>query len=179
MADDNKIIELLIKQDESAVDELVKKYGTRLLRSAYLLCGNHADSEEIVQDTFITAINIIKKFRGKSAFYTWLHGILINKTRHLLRKRKIFIPMEEIPEPVCSSDHINSLDLKLVRENLLKTINNLSFCYRVVVILRYFEEFKISEIAQTLQISKGTVKSRLHYALKLLRKTVSNELRTL
>ncbi len=179
MTDDCRIIELLKQQSENAVNELVGKYGMRLLRAAYLLCGNHADAEEIVQDTLISAVKSIKNFRGKSALYTWLHGILINKTRHLLRKRKNHVTLDEIPEPVCSSDHIKSLDLKLARENLLKTINNLSFCYREVVILRYFEDFKISEIAEALKISKGTVKSRLHYALKHLKTSVSNELRTI
>ena len=178
MTDDNRIIELLKEQSENAVNELVEKYSTRLLRSAYLLCGNHADSEDIIQETLITAIKNINKFHGKSAFYTWLHGILINKARHLIRKRKVHVTIEEIPEPISSSDHIKTIDLKIARKNLLNKIANLSLCYREVLILRYFEDFKISEIAKTLSISNGTVKSRLHYVLKQLRTKVSNELRT-
>ncbi len=178
MTDDCRIIELLKQQSENAVNELVGKYGMRLLRAAYLLCGNHADAEEIVQDTLITSVKSIKRFRGKSAFYTWLHGILINKTRHLLRKRKNHSAIDEIPEPVDENNHFKQIDQKNLRENLLKTVNNLSFCYREVVILRFFEDFKIAEIAEALKISKGTVKSRLHYALKKLRTTISDELRT-
>ena len=156
---------------------LIKTYGTRMLRSAYLLCGNHTDAQDIVQDTFITAVKSIHKFQGRSAFYTWLHGILINVTRHFLRSRKSTVPLDNIAEPVDTTNHLKQVEQASVRKCLLKVIAGLSHEHREVILLRYFEEMKIVEIADALGISKGTVKSRLHYALKRLRTTVPDDLR--
>ena len=69
-------------QDPEAVEELVNSYGDRLLRSAFLLCGNETEVQDIVQDTFLHAIRSVHRFQGRSTIYTWLHAILVNLTRH-------------------------------------------------------------------------------------------------
>ena len=98
MTDDTAIVEGLRQNEPDAVRRLVDAHGRRLLRSAVLLCGNEPDAQDAVQETLITAVKVIARFRGSSALYTWLHGILINVVRHIVRGRKPTIALDEAPE---------------------------------------------------------------------------------
>jgi RNA polymerase sigma factor (sigma-70 family) len=85
MSDDDTIISGVRAGEPAAVAALVDTYSRRLLRTAILLCGCEQDAQDAVQETLITALKAIHRFRGGSTLSTWLHGILINVTRHLLR----------------------------------------------------------------------------------------------
>src|SRR5436189_2750500 len=78
------------------LQELIASHGDRLLRSAFLLCGNETEAQDLVQETFLQAIKAAQRFRGDSAIYTWLHGILLNLCRRHLRKQKRLVFEEEI-----------------------------------------------------------------------------------
>jgi len=160
----------------AAAEQLVREFGDRLLRSAYLLCGNEADAKDLVQETFIQAVRSVGRFRGASAIFTWLYGILLNVTRHYIRKRKhaekLFtqrLLKDRIPEEPDDDDKVGS---QWASAMLTYAIHQLSTDHREMIILKFFEEMKTEEIAHYLTISPGTVKSRLHYALKALRKKV-------
>jgi RNA polymerase sigma factor (sigma-70 family) len=177
MMDEAEIVAAMKSGDTSAVEELVCLYGDRLLRSAYLLCGNEADAQDLVQDTLILAFRNACRFRGKSAFYTYLHGILLNLTRHYHRKRKRIVytdqpPELASPEPSVSRDP----DADVASSALMDAIWQLSSAHREVIILRYYEGMKIHDIARRVGVTKGTVKSRLHYAVSHLRQLIPGEL---
>src|SRR3989442_11221412 len=70
------------------LQELIESYGDRLLRSAWRLCGDETEAQDLVQETFVQALKSAHRFRGNSAVYTWLHGILLNVCRRHLRKQK-------------------------------------------------------------------------------------------
>jgi RNA polymerase sigma-70 factor (ECF subfamily) len=176
MTNDDTVIKGLKNQSSDAVDELVDLYGTRLVKSAFLLCGNEADAQDIVQETFITAIKAIRKFRGASSLYTWLHGIMINEYRHFKRKQKSHVTLEHLPEQSDECRQTNQLENRSTRELLLECMNSLSSEHREVLVLRYFEEMTIQEIAKTTGMRKGTVKSRLHYAIVKLKDILPEEL---
>ena len=175
--DEADIVAALKGGDTSAVEELVCLHGDRLLRSAYLLCGNEADAQDLVQDTLILAFRNARRFRGKSALCTYLYGILLNLTRHYHRKRKRMVYTDQppdlaSPEPSVSCDP----DADAASSALMEAIRQLSPAHREVVILRYYEEMKIHEIATYIGATKGTVKSRLHYAVSHLRQLIPKEL---
>jgi len=176
MEDETELIQSLQQNSQNAVEQLVALYGNRLLRSAYLICGNEADAQDIVQETFISAIKSIQKFQSRSKLYTWLHGILINVAHNFRRKQKRFISLEEIPEQSELSEVQNQIDKAITSTFLVDKINELPPKHREIITLRYFEQMKIREIAQHLKLTKGTVKSRLHYAIKYLREKVPEEL---
>src|SRR3954464_14172722 len=71
-------------------------HGDRLLRSAYLLCGDATEAQDLVQETFLQALKSADRFRGESAVHTWLHGILLNLSRHHWRKQKRVVLDENI-----------------------------------------------------------------------------------
>jgi len=172
-----EIVAAMKNGDPTAVEELVRLYGDRLLRSAYLLCGNEADAQDLVQDTLILAIRSAQRFRGKSVLYTWLHGILLNLTRHYHRKQKRIIYTDKLPKQRVQAPSASSHpDMQTASSALADAIQRLSAPHREVIILRYYEDMKIREIARHTGVTKGTVASRLHYATRRLREMIPEEL---
>jgi RNA polymerase sigma-70 factor (ECF subfamily) len=176
MTDDADIVTRLKAGEPDAADELVNAYGMRLLRSAILLCGNEADAQDIVQETLITAVKAIQRFRGRSALYTWLHGILINTSRHALRKRRPTVALDDVAEPAAPDNPVLQADCNSRSAVLLEFLDTLSAEHREVLVMRYFDDMKINDIATALGVRTGTVKSRLHYALAALRDTLPREM---
>src|SRR6266550_3159458 len=93
------------------LQELVDSYGDRLLRSACLLCGDETEAQDLVQETLLQALKSAHRFRGDSAVYTWLHGILRNLCHRHLRKQKRLVFEEGLvlrepfhPSPANASD---------------------------------------------------------------------------
>ena len=175
---EDQLITALKGRDAGAVQELVSAYGDRLLRSAFLLCGNEADAQDLVQDTFLQAIRSVHRFQSRSTVYTWLHAILLNLTRHYHRDRKRIVYDDELTgrEVSLPDENLSQLDAATASSALLEALHKLSVAHREVIILRYYEALKIHEIARHLRISKGTVKSRLHYAIVEMQKLIPAEL---
>jgi RNA polymerase sigma-70 factor (ECF subfamily) len=177
MMNEAEIVAALKSGDPAAVEEVVCLYGDRLLRSAYMLCGNETDAQDLVQDTLILSVRHARRFRRESALYTWLHGILLNLARHHHRKRKRIVYTDQ---PLKTDAHgeaePRNLDVETASSALMEGIQRLSAVHREVLILRYYEGMKIEEIARHIGVTKGTVGSRLHYAKRHLRKLVPKEL---
>jgi RNA polymerase sigma-70 factor (ECF subfamily) len=176
--DEEHLIAALKVQDPGAVQELVDSCGDRLLRSAFSLCGNETDAQDIVQDTFLQAIRSVHRFQGRSTLYTWLHSILLNLTRHYHRDRKRIVYDDELAdrEASPSDENPSQLDAGTASSALWQALRQLADPHREVIVLRYYEDMKIHEIAAHLGISKGTVKSRLHYAIGEMQKLLPGEL---
>ena len=176
--DEQKLAEALRNQEPEAVQEMVRAYGDRLLRSAFLLCGNETDAEDLVQETFVQAIRSAHRFRARSTLYTWLHAILLNLSRHYHRERRRLVYDEEAGERevVESAESPIGSDLEVSTRSLEEALRRLSGPHREVLVLRFYEELKIGEIAARLGLSKGTVKSRLHYALAETQKLLPKEM---
>ena len=176
--DEERLITALKGQVPGAVQELVNSYGDRLLRSAFSLCGNETDAQDIVQETFLQAIRSVHRFQGRSSIYTWLHAILLNLTRHYHRDRKRIVYDDELADREASptDDHPSQMDTGTASSALWQALRQLSAAHQEVIVLRYYENMKIHEIATHLAISKGTVKSRLHYAIGEMQKLLPVEL---
>lgn len=176
--DEQQLVTALKGRDPGAVQELVNSYGDRLLRSAFTLCGNQTEAQDLVQDTFVEAMRSAGRFQGRSTIYTWLHAILLNLTRHYHRDRQRIVYDDDLAASEASLPDQNAgqLDAGTASSALLEALRQLSGAHREVIVLRYYENMKIHEIARHLGISKGTVKSRLHYALAQLQKLLPEEL---
>jgi RNA polymerase sigma-70 factor (ECF subfamily) len=173
-----QLVTTLRNQDPQAVQELVDLYGDRLLRSALLLCGDENTAEDLVQDTFLEAIRSAHRFQGRSAIYTWLHGILLNLTRRGRREQQRLVYDEELVHREVSPAEAGlcQLDAVVAASALVDALRQLSDAHREVVVLRYYENMKMEEISMALNVSIGTVKSRLHYALTELQKILPAEM---
>jgi RNA polymerase sigma-70 factor (ECF subfamily) len=175
---ENQLVTALKHQVPAALQELVDTYGDRLLRSAFSLCGDEAEAEDIVQDTFLEAIRSIHRFQGRSTIHTWLHAIMLNLVRrhHRGRKRMVYNDALMDREVSPSEEGPGRSDAEMAAAALAEALRRLSEAHREVIVLHYYEEMKIHEIASQLGLSKGTVKSRLHYAIGDLQKLLPGEL---
>jgi RNA polymerase sigma-70 factor (ECF subfamily) len=176
--DEEQLVQGLRNQDPGAVQEMVASHGDRLFRSACLLCGDQAEAQDLVQETLLQAVRSGPRFRGSSSVYTWLHGILLNLTRHYHRDRKRMVYDEELvrQETGPPEENPNRLDVEMTTGALTDMLGGLSGPHREVLILRFYEDMKIHEIAAHLGISKGTVKSRLHYAIAEMQRRLPDKL---
>jgi RNA polymerase sigma-70 factor (ECF subfamily) len=176
--DEAELVAALRSGDSAALEVLVESNANRLLRSATLLCGNESTAQDLVQDTFVEALRSFHRFRAHSSLYTWLHSILLNLTRHYHRdsQRLIYdndLQRHEIPD---LEEHPSQIDFQSAAGELSSALNQLSSSHREVLVLRYYERMKIHELARHLGVSKGTVKSRLHYAIREMQKLLPAEM---
>ena len=152
------------KDRERGAERLVAEYGNRLYAAAVLLCANDHDAEELVFRTFDQAVKKIRLFDSRRNFFTWLYAIMLNFHRMNHRHRRVEeVPMgtaEDLPEQVAGM----SAETPDAGDEVANAIRALSQPLREVVILRYFADKTVEEIAAALDIPVGTVKSRLHNA---------------
>jgi RNA polymerase sigma-70 factor (ECF subfamily) len=159
------------------LEDMMDLHGDRLLRSACLLCGGEAEAQDLVLETFVQALNSAHRFRRESAVYTWLHGILLNLCRRHLRKQKRLVFDEErVLRQTFESQPADETDRDFCESRIVQALQQLSNEHREVIVLRYYENLKIDEIALQAGISKGTVKSRLHYAVRQLERLLPSEM---
>jgi RNA polymerase sigma-70 factor, ECF subfamily len=157
--------------------ELIDAHGNRLYRSAWLLCGDETEAQDLVQETFLQALKSAGRFRGNSAVYTWLYGILRNVChRHLRKQHRLVFDEALVLKESVAPGLSNELDQDFRAAKLAQALQKLSPDHREVVVLRYYERLKIHEIAQRTGVSIGTVKSRLHYAVRCLEQLVPREM---
>ncbi len=176
--DDSELVAALKGRDSAALEALIETHGNRLLRSATLLCGNETNAQDLVQDTFVQALRSVHRFRGRAGLYTWLHSILLNLTRHYHRdgKRVVYDSGLAAEEVSFSDEGPVGLDFDRAAAELGRAMQQLSDSHREILVLRYYEHLKIHEMARHLGISKGTVKSRLHYAIREMQKLLPAEM---
>ncbi len=163
--------------DTSEISRKIEDYYDRLYRNAWLYSGNAADAEDITQETCLIAFQNLGMFRGDSSLYSWLYGILLNvikRRRKNLQKFFSLFKTESFERTDVKSDQdpVKSILHDEKQEMLYKAVRELPARFRTVIIMRHFEEMNYSEMAQLLNCSEGTVKSRLHYARIKLRKNM-------
>jgi RNA polymerase sigma-70 factor (ECF subfamily) len=175
--------------DTTAFDTLVRKYRERLYSVIYNLCANHEDASDLTQEAFIKAFRSIGRFKGKSAFFTWLYRIAINTTLSHLKKNRYrrFFSLDNLDEEAARSEIVERLAtragaekpalLRELQEKLNEALQALSMKHRTVVVLYEIDGLSHGEIAQVMNCSEGTVRSRLHYAKTRLQAELQDYLR--
>lgn len=146
---------------EAAIEQLLLDNYETYYRLAYSYVRQEQDALDIVQESAYKAIKDCHKVKNPQYLSTWLYRIVINTALDLLRKRKREKLWDTVPEAVWE-DRYGDVDLKYMLEQLDEKS-------RTVVILRYFEDMKLDEIANILNENLNTVKARLYRTLKKLR----------
>ena len=159
------LLQRLRAGDPAAWDDLVALTGDRLFRAATLYCANESDAENAVQETFFRFAKTLSRFRGDSALYTWLYGILVNVVRQHRRDRSRLLFTEDPPEGEAVPSNAGvALDAASAAAALERALEKLTPDHRMVLIMRYYEQRPVSDIARQMGCSVGTVKSRLFHA---------------
>jgi RNA polymerase sigma-70 factor, ECF subfamily len=168
--------------ETEAFDELVTRYRTRVFGMIYNMVHNEQDAWDLAQDSFVKAWKSIKRFRGKSSFYTWMYRIVMNVTIDWLRKKQIkgagtefddAVQLKEIDpasRTVPKSEELpyERMERSEVRTQIDCAIAQLTPEHRAVILMKETEGMQYHEIAEALGCSIGTVMSRLFYARKRL-----------
>ena len=139
-------------------------YGNYIARMCYILLKDRNLAEDATQEVFIRAYNNLESFRGEATEKTWLTSIAMNICKNYVRTswfRRVQIGIEKI-EGTCLVEE--ELTASIEKSDLLKQVMHLSKKYREVILLHYYQELKISQIAQILGISESSVKMRLSRA---------------
>jgi RNA polymerase sigma-70 factor (ECF subfamily) len=177
---DWQIVQRVQSGDVAAFDRLILKYRERVYGVIYNMAANREDAADLAQDSFIKAFQSIHRFQGQSSFFTWLYRIAVNSTLTHLRKARLrsFFSFEKIHEEDKSAEVINQLTdkkgadralfVKELQEKLNEAMLKLSIRHRTVVTLFEIDGLSHEEIADVMDCSVGTVRSRLHYAKQLL-----------
>jgi len=163
---DRVLAEQVLAGDEGAFRQLYRRHTPRLHQLALrLLGGREADAEDVVQDTWVKAVEKLDTFRWESALGTWLHAIALNVTREAERRRgrrqETDFPAEE-PPARAPLEQVEVMDLE-------RAIQGLPDGYRTVLVLHDVEGFTHEEIGAQLGIAAGTAKSQLFWARRAVR----------
>ena len=178
---DLTIVRRVQEGDVAAFDQLVLKYRGRVYAVVYNMTSNREDASDLTQDAFIKSFQSINRFQGQSSFFTWLYRIAVNSTLTHLRKNRLrtFFSFEKINEDdKVSSEVIAALTddtsadqetfARELQEKLNEAMQKLSIRHRTVITLFEIDGLGHQEIAEIMDCSVGTVRSRLHYAKQLL-----------
>ena len=172
---DQLLVERVQKGDKAAFDLLIHKYQHRIVSLISRYVNDPSESQDVAQEAFIKAYRAIDRFRGDSAFYTWLYRIAINTAKNWLVARKRRPPASDIDAVDAEQYDIDSRlkdratpESELMREEIEKTvfdtIATLPEDLRTAIILREMEGMSYEEIATTMECPIGTVRSRIFRA---------------
>ena len=163
--------------DREAFRHLVDQYKDVLFGTAVLMTGNRAVAEEQVQEALLSAWRGIRGFRLGSPVKPWLVRILVNAVLSQQRRRVLpTVHLDDGPDTPDFGMHDPAATLDALEDRLVlrRAIASLSPDHRQVVALRYFAGLSVPEVARSLGIREGTVKSRLHRALAVLREQLGD-----
>jgi RNA polymerase sigma-70 factor, ECF subfamily len=180
---ETELIEKSRRGDLRAFEELIALYEKKVYTIAYRFLGNHTDALDLAQEAFIRIYKALPNYRGEAKFLTWIYQIVANVCKDHLRKqqKEKTISLEEVRG---NKKHITSSSVKGPeekylqkerQESLQEIINSLPHDFRLVLIMRELQSLTYEEIALQLDLSLGTVKSRLNRARLILRERVINQ----
>jgi len=179
LPDDSDLVARCQRGDTAAFDELVTRYRGKVYAMIYNMVHNEQDAWDLAQDGFLKAWKSIARFRGQSAFYTWLYRIMMNVTIDSLRRKQVggetefddTIALSHIDPNSATTPRAVALPQDKIagdeiRARIDAAVSRLTPEHRAVILMREIDGLEYQEIADALDCSIGTVMSRLFYARK-------------
>ncbi len=163
-----ELVEKAVRGDADAFLELMEMNSLSMYKTARGILKNDNDVSDAIQDTILTSFEKIHKLKNPQYFKTWLIRILINECNQILRHYKKVNTIEEVPETPRQDKTLAEFEFKEMLEQVDEK-------YRVILVLYYEQGFKISEIAELLELNENTVKTRLARAREQIRSAYFQE----
>jgi len=185
---DTKLVKRVQKGDKGAFDLLVLKYQHKIVNLVMRYVRDQEQALDITQEAFIKAYRALPRFRGDSAFYTWLYRIAVNTAKNYLaaqRRRPMDIEFDlqdpeqyDLHAKLKETDTPESVSIgNELRETLERAIAALPDDLRTAIILRELDGMSYEEIAQTMDCPVGTVRSRIFRAREAIGKKIGAVIR--
>lgn len=169
---DSELVARAQKGDLRAFDELIARHQRRVYILAYRIMGNAEDASDIGQDTFVRAWKSLKRFKGNSAFGTWLHRICVNMC--LTKKRRksyseIPVDFDDERHRSSSGGTVTCIEKKETALFVHKVLAQMPANYRTLIVLRELEDRPFEEIAEIMGCSVASVRTKLYRARNIMR----------
>ncbi len=167
----DRVVKLVRQNDNDARRELFEAYYRRTFAVAYNILRRRENAEDITQDAFIKAFQNIHQLHDSEKFGAWLSVIASNLARNYLKREKRMVITDDLPV-FEANDSVDSTEAEALRsleiDRVRKAIKELPPEHYQVIVLQYYDDLKVEEIARLLKIRPGTVKSRLFRARQKL-----------
>jgi len=181
---DRQLIERAQAGDAAAFRRLVERHQRRAFTIAVALVRDEEDAREVVQEAFIRVYRGLSQFHGGSSFFTWLYRIVTNLSIDLIRRparrEQAYEDVLEVAEtnevPLAGFDHGDpflALHRSELRTAIQKALDELPPYHRGVIVMREIQGMSYEEMAEAMQVSKGTIMSRLFHARRKLELALS------
>jgi RNA polymerase sigma-70 factor (ECF subfamily) len=190
-AEDAGLIERINDGEHEAYGRLVEKYQDRLFNTCWRICGHLEDARDLTQEAFLRGFEKFETFRDQSSFYTWIYRVAMNLAlthRRNARRRRLPLDAAELGAAGTQADQLAqraaNVDTQTPEQSATEAervqaaahaLHALDEDHRAVVVLRDIEGLDYDEIAEILQLPRGTVKSRLHRGRMALRSAIFGE----
>ena len=156
---------------ENQLEDYIVNNEKLFYRLAYSYVKNMDDALDVIQESIYKAFSSIDSLKNFSYIKTWFYRIIVNASLDLIRKRKREVIIDEeslLSNDTGTVDHYIDIDLKRALETLPEK-------YKSIIVLRFFEDLKLEEISEILNVNVNTVKTRLYKALQMLRISMDDE----
>jgi RNA polymerase sigma-70 factor, ECF subfamily len=161
---------------EAAFDMLIRQYVNKVLRLVYLIVKDRNLAEDITQDVFMKAYQNIGSFRKESSIQTWVYKIAVNEAKKHLRswsfRHLFFRPAVDLEVVEGTESAVLQHDIRM---RVARLVMELPPRYREMIVLHYYEDLSVEEMAEILGTSAGAVYTNLHRARKKLKERLEKE----
>ena len=172
---DEQLVSLMIAGDPVAFNHVYQRYGKRLLYYFYRMLGNSKEkAQDFLQEIFVKVIDKAESFDQSRKFSTWIFSIAHNMCKNeyrqlqLRRETNIEVVAEVLFDEYDADFDTQNIDIEDFTRDLFEELDSFEETHKTVFLLHYREGFSIKDIGRVLEISEGTVKSRLFYTRKRL-----------
>jgi RNA polymerase sigma factor (sigma-70 family) len=164
-------VEALRRGSVDVLDVLLTRYGHELQRVAYLILRDAAAAEDVVADTLITAVERGSTLRDEAALRPWLLRIATNHALSHRRRRLRVVALEVVPDLPDERERVGAEQ----RAALWQGVEALPVRMRAAIVLRYYADLPVEEVAAALGVSPNTIKAQLQTGLERLRRSLRDE----
>jgi RNA polymerase sigma-70 factor (ECF subfamily) len=172
---DEQLVQLMVSGNSAAFNQLYQRYSQRLLYYFYRMLGNSNEkAQDFLQDIFIKLIDKAMTFDPSQKFTTWIFCIAHNMCKNEYRRMDIRkdVAIESYTDQLLDDEEPcieeQAVDMEQFTKNVFEELESFDEMHKTAFLLRYREGFSVKDIGQILEISEGTVKSRLFYTRKRL-----------
>jgi RNA polymerase sigma-70 factor, ECF subfamily len=169
---DYRLIELCRVGDSSAIESFVQTYQQDVYRLALSILDDSNEADDAAQESLLAALRALDSFHGSSSLKTWLFSITVNICRTRLHRQKRSERLRQILSGILRVQDTPSVEESTIEnesdEALWRAIHSMDEKHRIPIVLRYYHDLPVTEIAKILQIPEGTVHSRLNTARRQL-----------
>ena len=169
---DYRLIEQCRVGNSAAIENFVQTYQQDIYRLALSILDDSTEAEEATQDSLLAALRSLDSFRGDASLKTWLYSITVNTCRNRLQRHKTYERLTRILGGMLRVRSTPSVEEHAMQnesdEFLWRAIHSMDEKHRIPIVLRYYHDLSVAEIASLLAIPEGTVHSRLNTARRQL-----------